>query len=138
MFSKSFGRTRHWGNIRWSYNDCSQGFCESSLLANKPSTFQKCQQGGGDIMVWTIIIGDKVVEPFILFLFSNKTTHNVQLFTSIGCQSMVYHGERLIDWPPLSPDSSPIENFWPNIKGKFTKMDVNICQQRGPLGCYQA
>ena len=45
-----------------------------------------------------------------------------------------FTGEKIVEWPPSSPDLNPTENLWSMVKKKLYEGGKTIQQQSRPIG----
>lgn len=54
----------------------------------------------------------------LIFMHDNAPSHSARS-TTVFLDSLGFQGEKLMAWPPCSPDLNPIENFWSLLKGEI-------------------
>ncbi|KAL6486756.1 hypothetical protein MHYP_G00061480 [Metynnis hypsauchen] len=69
----------------------------------------------------------------IIFMHDNAPSHAAKS-TSLSLAVMGIKGEKLMVWPPSSPDFNPVENLWSILKQKIYQSGRLI--QTAALGCY--
>ena len=107
-------------------------------LRKEPQFFKKRQQGGGSVMTWAAFgahgqtqlrivhgrmnaanyiqmleaallpVGETLGGPGWIFQQDNASIHKAKVTMTFFAD----RGVRLLEWPALSPDLSPIENLW--------------------------